>query len=178
MTTPSLIAVFTYLFVIAANAMAGRKAATHRRPAVEALTWFAGAIYFALLAVMRLVEGEDRMRGSLRTILYEQGRYADRSAIQVVLTLIAIVVVGGLIWRMVHALRRHNSARRRCVLAMQSVILGSMGLYAVRLTSWHMTDALLYAGPVRLNWVLELAVVLSACILPLVYVRYLRSTEG
>mgnify|MGYP000175524734 CR=1 FL=1 len=69
-------------------------------------------------------------------------------------------------------LGRRKSGRARLLLAAQLALLGFLPLLALRVLSWHQTDRLLYDGPVRLNWILELGLALVPMVAAALYVRH------
>lgn len=143
--------------------------------------WAICAGAFVGLAMVRLFGTEELARQQLRAQLVLAGQYDQRWASQSVLAVavfLAAMALFALVLR--QYLRRHlrrdlgrrKSGRTRLLLAAQLALLGFLPLLALRVLSWHQTDRLLYDGPVRLNWILELLLALVPMIAAALYVRH------
>ena len=118
--------------------------------------WLAAAAFFLALAAIRLLDGEEILRQTLRESLETFGNYSDRQILQVPLATIVIVMTLWLakaaldIWR-----ERHGSRHEFLVRIAHLAMLGFLPLYALRLISWHPIDSFLYAEPVHPNWLID-----------------------
>jgi uncharacterized membrane protein len=156
MSVMSLLALLVYGVVIfsafAAAVMALRRG---DRPG-DLPHWIAAAAIFTGLALMRLLDGEERFRELARGMIQVAGRYEDRAILQLPLALVVLTAIIGLAWLFFRQWRRtRHGSRARLVLLSRFALLGLVPLYALRLVSLHQVDRLFYSGPVRLNWVLE-----------------------
>ena len=179
MTLPSLVATGAYAVVAMLCLMAALAGVLSQRPGRQARRWLACAAFFALLAMVRLLDVEDRIRLALRTISWGTGRYEDRSDLQVPLvgaTLIlglALAILACRSW-----IRRKGSRSDRLVLLGEIAMLGFAPLYALRIISLHQVDRILYGGSFRLNWILDLGLTALAAASAMLYIQHCRRFPG
>ena len=151
-STASIFALFFYGLVILACLAAARAPGRGR----ERRQWLVAALVFALLIALRLLDGEQRLRAIFREIVRNTGGYDQRWALQLPL---AVAVAGLGVFLVLRFARRWQAAprgsRRRLVLLAEAGLWGLVPLYLLRLVSLHAVDAVLYAGPLRLNWIIE-----------------------
>jgi hypothetical protein len=127
--------------------------------------WSAVALLFVALAAIR-VSGADSFSGSvIRSVLLREGDYELRRRFQAPLAA-AIVLIGFVLASV--ALYRRQGLEARFGRHLYRALVASaamLGLVVLRAVSFHATDALLYAGPVHPNWVLDmgLTTVVAAC---------------
>ena len=118
--------------------------------------WPAIAALFTVFALSRIFVIEDRFDDFLRGLARENGVYDGRAQWQGPLTVLAIVAIAMLcvllarVWRSA----RRDPARQTLVMA-QFAAVAMIGLFVVRLISFHPIDSLLYGG-LRLNWWLDI----------------------
>lgn len=179
MTLASLAAVMLYAGVVALCAIAAKAARREQQPARELRGWIGCAIFFALLALIRILDVEERVRQALRNASREAGEYANRHVVQeplVALTLIASTIVLFLVF---HAWTSgRQSVRRWLVQFAQLAAMGFIPLYALRIISLHSMDRLLYSGPVRLNWILDGLLALSVAGAAIAYTLHCRRSRN
>lgn len=172
MSIASMAAVFLYLVVIAVTSVAAFMAAKYRQAAAERLSWTIVAAAFAGLALLRLVNAEELMRQSLRRMIVEQGVYSERWSIQGPITALAMLLAAVLITWFVR--RAFVANRHRLDLPVRVALLAVLGfvpLLALRVISLHATDQLLYRGPIRLNWLLDVGIALTVFVAATMYIR-------
>jgi cell division protein FtsW (lipid II flippase) len=156
-----LLAIALYLAVIFAcfAAVAAARQADRRG---DALHWLACAAVFAGLIAMRLINAEERLRGSAREWVRQSGNYAQRGELQLPLALLIGVIGVAVAAQFVRQWRRERPfSRARLVLAARFALLGLVPLFGLRLVSLHAVDQVLYHGPLRLNWLAEGAICLA-----------------
>lgn len=170
MSILDLAAASAYAIILPPCVIAAIAAQRTSRPAGEFVTWLAGATYFAALIPLRLLQGEEALRTSLRELLHDRAQYSDRGDFQLVLGIAGILLLAGLLFAGFRIMRYNSSFRAQSTALMRIVIAVSIALYALRIASWHMTDQLLYQGPVRLNWIAEAAIIAAAIAAPARYV--------
>ncbi len=171
----NVIAVLLYCAAIASCLRAAASAGRSGLPKRHRSTFLGTAALFAFFALSRLLSGEDRLREWLRAQLREQGAYADRGDIQTVLVLVlALVAIGTLAF----LVKRLWSVRTRPLsfLRQATVVAGLSftALYALRIISLHSVDAVLYAGPLRPNWISDIGLTLAITAMGLIYTRLAR----
>lgn len=125
--------------------------------------WIAVAGVFVLLAVWRLTNGEAVVQDIARTWARNSGVYDDRHSVQVPVTLGAVLMIAALVW-----LARRSSGAGFSGKAL-SVSLIMVVFTAVRATSLHAVDALLYesVGPVHINYLIDLGLTALVAVLAL-----------
>jgi hypothetical protein len=154
MSLASLIACGVYVLVIALVWRATYTA--HKAGLKHVHGWLAVAAAILILLVVRVYEGEDLARWILRAMAVRMEIYDDRQQWQVplgVLIAAAFLAIAIASWRGLSRSRGDNSLRLLRIA--QVACLCFVPLYALRIMSLHTTDAFLYAGPIRPNWVLE-----------------------
>lgn len=157
MSLASVLATMVYALVVFACGAAALAARARGRPARQTAGWLACAAAFAALAMVRLLDVEDRAREVLRRVIRGAGSYEERAFLQ--LPLVVLTLAGGLVmllfaYRLLH--RRNADRGRTLVCAALVAVAAFVPLYALRTISWHPVDSVLYSGPVRLNWILDL----------------------
>lgn len=147
-----------YLLVVLASTSAAYTAKRARQPAWHFRAWALIAIFFVLLIGSRLLAIEEVLRDLLRSSLRDSNGYDSRRELQrpLVAALVALAATGSffyLYWV-------SQAIRGRRNLATLSAILGCgamLFLIALRMTSLHAVDALLY-GPLKLNWLADIGI--------------------
>ena len=129
--------------------------------------WIAVAVVVVVLAVWRLTNGEAVVQDFARTWARNSGVYDDRHSVQVPVTLGAVLMIAALIW-----LARRSSGAGSSGKAL-SVALIMVVFTAVRATSLHAVDALLYesVGLVHVNYLIDLGLTALVAGLALVECR-------
>lgn len=155
-----------------AGAVTGRNTG---RSKGDMAVWISAAAMFGVLIAMRMLGGEDYLRGLLRGVAAGEGFYNTRWLGQVA----AIILLAGLLGLGWHKIRLDWVQKRGSQTArfMRVVLLAMAGfalLYGLRLISLHAVDQLLYAGPLRLNWLLEGAFTLTIAAAAVFYIRHCR----
>jgi hypothetical protein len=147
----SPLAACAYLATSAFALIAAFRAPARRRE-LALFNWFAVVVIFVLLAVWRLDNGEALVQDQLRNWTRANGTYDDRHSFQVPITLAAVVAVAGLIWLAGRASGAAHSGKGLCAALIMAVFT------AVRATSLHAVDALLYqsVGPIHVNYLIDL----------------------
>ena len=122
----------------------------------QAAGWIAVAAWFALMIVLRLGDVEETARQALRLWFRSRDAYDDRQRLQLPLALATLIgaallaVIARRGWRA----SAGDTARKLLHIALVAAA-GFLPLYALRIVSLHITDTLLYSGPVRLNWLAD-----------------------
>ena len=157
-------------------ALAARKAGRGRG---ELTGWLLVALAFCLLVLVRVSGAEDIVREILRGVLRDRGAYEMRGDVQVPLVLATLAICAAIFVAMVRKWRRLRDRRlRRLVLLSRFALAGYLPLFALRLVSLHATDRLLYAGPVKINWLADGALALLAAGSAAAYARALREAHA
>ncbi len=168
----NVIAVLLYCAAIGSCLRAAASAGRSGLPKRHRSTFLGTAALFAFFALSRLLSGEDALREWLRAQLREQGAYADRGDIQavlvVVLALIAIGAAAFLVKRLWSSRSRPLSFLRQATMLAG---LSFAALYGLRIISLHSVDAVLYAGPLRPNWIGDIGLTLAITAMALIYSR-------
>ena len=165
-----------YLLAATAAFVAGRREVRSRGIGSDwwPRIWFLAA---AILLVMALVRGSDLVHllpdlGRRRA--RSEGWYENRREVQAAV----IAALGAALVGTVAIAMRWVPANRRHYLPEAIVVLALVAFAAVRLVSLHQVDALLYRRRihgVKVDAVIELAVLASAIVLPLWHPRELRN---
>lgn len=148
-----------YLGLVAVCFWIGRRDRHGHRPRRSPGTWLwlALAILFAALGVGKLVDAQGALTDLLRKEAIQEEWYQFRRPIQVgvVAASVVVAVLGAFAGRRFGA--RGESWRDRAVLAPVALLLV---FYAVRATSWHLVDAVLFrfVAGTRINTWAELAI--------------------
>lgn len=134
------------------------RGARRRRPRF----WLLAAGLFTMLAVAKLLNFQGLLIGSLRALAKSKDWYADRRwpqlAFVVGVGLLAMATAAALVWMGSGTWRRE--LRRHLLVAAAVVLL--LGFMAIRATSLHHVDVLLYdktVGGVEWNAIIELGLV-------------------
>ena len=159
MSIMSFAAIALYGAAIVAALSAARRSWLFARPPHDTKLWLAIAAVLFALVIFRLGNGEDLLRQNVRAWARASDLYAARRDWQAPFATAVLLIgamAGFLVWRRWQKTRvdKGQWALRIALLA----IAAFLPLYALRLISLHITDALLYSGPVRLNWILELGI--------------------
>ena len=166
MSGMSQLAVLVYALVALACLAAMRAAAPQSDRRGDLYHWLACAGVFVGLLALRLWQVEDRLRDAVRVWARGTGEYQSRAELQLPVALLmaalglAIVYVFIRLWR-----ERRPGSRARLVLSSRFAVLGLLPLFGLRLVSLHQIDQVLYAGPLRINWMIEgvICIVVSGC---------------
>ncbi|WP_428027505.1 hypothetical protein [Altererythrobacter sp.] len=156
----SLAAILFYLAVSAsclfAMVRARVQAGSVATPNGDAATWFVLTMLFILLALSRFYQFEDLVRLELREMLLLGDAYGERRIGQYPLALLALVVTGGVLWRIWRSYRRRNAGvRSQSLLVARLAAVVMVGLVVLRVISLHLTDSVLFRG-LHLNWAIDL----------------------
>jgi hypothetical protein len=156
---------------------ASAMAISRGRTRAEWVTWVLAVLTMSAVFLIRLYDLEDLARDLVREHLVASGAYADRWSFQAPVAAAIVLVSAGCAWLALLSVQnfRRRSRTQLLLLAGRFGMLGFVPLFAVRIVSLHMTDQLLYAGPVRLNWVLDLGLTLMVGGSAAVYVLLLVS---
>ncbi len=150
-----------YLFVAMMCGAAWRVSVRQGMSVPHGRAWFLIALFFCLLIASRLLGLEDMLRDVMRDLLRSQGAYEGRTYWQLpaVIALFAIAVCAlGLIARQgLHATPAAvSSGANRMLMTAQLAAFAMLLLVGLRTISLHSVDAMLYSGPIRLNWILDI----------------------
>ena len=167
----SQIAAALYLVVTAlclAAAGAAHKTGPQRRLGP---IWIGIALLFVVLAASRLLDAENHLHAGLRLWLAGEGEYGARRSVQAPLAAI-VLGIGGLsaIAIILRSPGRRSSVAERAVRWASRSAAAMVGLVALRVVSFHATDALLYK-PLRLNWIIDLGLTLIVAVCAWRYCR-------
>jgi len=141
----------------------------------DMIVWLSGAALFGVLIAMRMLGGEEIVRDTVRGIAAGEGLYNRRMAGQ----LAGLIVLAGLLavgWARIRAdlLKKRKSQSAKFIRAALLAMFGFALLYGLRLISLHAVDRILYAGPVRLNWLLEAALTFLLAAAAAMYLLHCR----
>lgn len=175
------IALCSYLLA-AALALAAANAAKRRgRSHFELAVWGVATVFMLLVALSRAYDLEELARQAGRAWVYSMHAYHERWNYQAPLAALISVVAGAVAFACIWLFRLNRSARRSrprlCVLGAQIGMALFLALFALRILSLHLTDMLLYSGPIRLNWVLDGALTLLLAGSAWAYVRDLAASS-
>lgn len=145
-----------YLLVAVAAFRASRTAKACEMPPSDTRIWLMVAGVFALLIVVRGLNLEAQLSGSLRLLFHEEGWYAHRRNLQRPLVAVIILVTAVLVWSGLRQWMRIHSRTRVALFAATCAVIAYGPLYAFRISSLYSVDALLYStGPIPLNWLID-----------------------
>ncbi len=169
------LACLAYGLAAIVSLLAARTAHASGRGRGDMAVWLGGAALLSLLIVVRLADGEDIARGMLRGFAALEGFYNMRMAGQIA----ALIVLGGLLalgWRKFQAdlVVKRGSISAKFIRAAILAMFGFVLLYGLRVISLHAVDSVLYAGPLRLNWLLEAGLVILLSGAAGLYLRHCR----
>lgn len=115
--------------------------------------WITLAVVLVVLGVNKQLDLQTALTGAARDVAKEQGWYAERRGVQVAVAVGALVVVAGLAFAAVRALRGEFA---RAWPAVAGIAL--IGAYiALRMTSIHEVDVVMVRGPLPAKLWAELA---------------------
>lgn len=178
MATLNLAGIFVYAIVVLLCATAAFSASGSPGQRAQIGGWLFCSAAFAVLALLRLFEIEDRFREALRHFGRAIGGYDDRAVLQVPLVVLTVVGALAIVLFAYRVLRNgHVGEERHLTLALLA-LAGFVPLYALRTISWHVADMLLYGGSLRLNWVLDLALTVLVAGSALLFIRKRRRARG
>jgi hypothetical protein len=158
------LAVTAYLATAMACGGAALSAARPPRGVNHAMAWAGIAALFLALAAIRATDADSLAGAAMRALLTSEGDYGARQKIQapfastVILVGFAFVAAG--VYYRPALLRRYGRRLFRALAASAAMI----GLVALRAVSLHATDAMLYAGPVHPNWIVDLGLTAAVAI--------------
>lgn len=163
MSLMSFAALAVYSATIVAALSAYRRAWIYERPARIGRGWLAVAFGFACLMAVRLAGLEELARQSMRQWVMGHQLYELRRSFQAPLAALVVAIAFAAALAAWYFWLRKSAPRERWMQRIAFLSLASFApLYALRLVSLHATDKLLYSGPIRLNWILELGLCLAA----------------
>lgn len=141
-------------------------------------TWIFAAALFLAIATLRVFAVEDALREMLRLSLRTGDHYAERRGFQSAIVA-AILFVGAMLagWRYYRVARMIRGRRNIATTIARGCALAMILLLALRLISLHAIDAMLYAGPVRLNWIIDIGASLLVMGSAIAYWRIVRSSR-
>lgn len=155
LTMPALAGVVLHAIVAvmcSAAALATRRQAS---PGVQGRYWACIGLAVLLSGLWELLGTEQAIQAAVRDISRSGHWYEDRRDLQV--GLVSTSMVAAIAAMLLLARRAYRLDRPLAFAVAASVAL--ISLLVVRLLSLHMVDRFLYdpIGPVRMNWILELA---------------------
>lgn len=153
-----LVGTALYIVTACASIWAGTKDRKRSRtPDAAFVHWCAVAALFFGAAAWRLLNGEGRVQEMLREGLRAGGEYDDRYTMQgpIAAALVAMLAIVGA----TAAWRWFTQPPHRAW--SMAGALGLLGFSMIRLVSYHPIDRLIYSGvgPLRLNYLIELALI-------------------
>lgn len=172
-TFMSMLAAGSYAVAAVLASAAAARAWQLRLPSHHLVSWISAAGTFAVLFVFRLLAVEERARAAARAWFVARGAYEERWTWQPAVTSLIIVTAAlALVWLF---LRNWPGARaplpEKAHRFARLAILGFVPLYALRLVSFHAFDRILYAGPLRLNWVIDGGLTLAVAAAAVAYLH-------
>lgn len=163
-------AVALYLAVAATCLVAALGARSRPDGLRDSALWLGIAAMFVLLAASRGLGLENWVQETLRSLLQRQGEYGSRRAIQGPIAAAVLAAGGiGVIVLMLRSQPARLSRRATCLRGAMRAAAAMLGLVALRIVSFHPTDALLYEA--KLNWVLDIGLSLAVGGAALIYSR-------
>lgn len=131
------------------------------------------ALLFVVLILLRAFDVEVAVREGLRDLARERALYGERRTWQGPMAALAILCAAGVFWYALRSWSRIESRTRLYTLVASLAALGYFPLYALRIISLHFTDRLLYAGPLRLNWLVDVGLALLIVTASVLFMRRL-----
>ena len=178
MSSPSILslsAVGIYASVMLACILAAVTSSQTGQPQSHLRTWLFLAAFFVILGVVRFFALEEGLRDFLRDSLRESGSYRERRSFQAPLAAGIIVLTTSVSAWFLYAWKRNLRGRRNMMRAVGlCAALALLFLIALRLTSFHAVDALLY-GPLKLNWVIDIGASVTVILAAIQYIRLVRA---
>lgn len=147
--TPIVLAGAALLLVVALSCLAAglRMRAVSRR---HAHFWLVVAGIIGIATLYRLTGLEYLIADTLRAAARADGVYGARRPVQAVLTSFIVLLAAGAI---VIAIRRRQALSGLVLPTL--ALAGYLLLCLLRIISLHFVDAILYRGPLHLNWLAE-----------------------
>jgi hypothetical protein len=139
------------------------------RGLAELRHWAGCAAFFVALATARIFDVEERGRSTLRALAQDANLYANRWSWQAPLAAIATLGAIVLLALAIRTFPGAKSKKRLAIWISRQAVLAFVTLFAMRMISLHAIDSLLYAGPIRLNWLLDGGLTLTVLIAAVVY---------
>ena len=153
----SLVAATLYLLVSACCIVGAVTAARHRQMPWHLRTWIFVAVLFTVLAVMRVFALEDALREHMRLALYTDRTYEERRSVQIpIVASIMVAVAAVASWWFFSVVTKVRGRRNIATTIAKFCAAVMIVLLTLRLISLHSVDAMLYGGPVRLNWIIDI----------------------
>lgn len=174
-STISYLASVLYLLVATTCLHAGWTADKFRQAPSQRHIWLLVAGLFVLLMLARLFAVEESIRDSLRSAMRASGNYSERRELQAPIISGLLVIGTGAGAFLVYRWGRMLRGRRNYMVFVSVLAAFAMvSLIALRLTSLHLVDALLY-GALKLNWVIDVGSSLAIMAAAINYVRLVRA---
>ena len=180
MSSPSMLGAVFYALVVLASIFAARTAWRHHHVQIRGMApfWIGSALVFAGLVAARVTLAEDRLRALLRLQLREAGSYDEREAVQLAASLAALAIAALFaLWWGRGWVRSRGDPIRRMVRLAQLGIAGMVPLWGLRIASLHAVDRLLYSGPLRLNWIIDIGLAATVGLAAVLFVRHIRALD-
>lgn len=175
----TLLVAIAYALTLLAGSRAFRAAQASGRGPRDGHAWLIILILLVVLYLVRAAGLEVQLRSGLRDLAHELGRYESRRAWQALTAvLLLFVAAAASAWAFLHWQRAATSPSLRLLRIAQAAIGGFGLLYALRLLSLHMIDAVLYFGPVHPNWLLEAGLLATIAAAALRYTAHCRKVPG
>ncbi len=162
-TILSLVAAGLYLTVSVLCLRAGNFVTQNNAGRKRRLWWFAIAVLFGLLAMMRILVVEDQMRFALRTFLETRDLYGIRRSIQWPIAIAAAALFSALFWMLMRRFSEGSDRRGRALQLAQLAAFAMVALVALRLISLGPIDYIL-DGPLRVNWWIDIGSSLAVAV--------------
>ncbi|RPF71515.1 hypothetical protein [Aurantiacibacter spongiae] len=170
----SLIGLLAYLAVAVLALATGALARRFVRPADQVRGWILLAVWFVCLAAYRGFAVEDAAKALVRGRFRESGVYADRWYVQAPTILLVMLLVTVLAYAAFRVLRANWQRRGKAAMLIAQVAAAAhVPLSILRIVSLNTVDKLLYRGSLRLNWLLELAMLTAVFVCAAWYIRNL-----
>ena len=167
------LAVYAATFIAALSA--ARRSWLYGRPRAMQRRWLGVASGFVVLFVLRLVNAEDLARTAMRQWMRGHDLYDLRRLIQAPLAIIVLIATAATAYAIWHFWLRKPATREVWLQRIALLALGGfVPLFALRLVSLHAIDKLLYSGPLRLNWILDLGLCSVAALCALAFAQIVK----